>query len=358
MTPPPLPQNPNRKSWAHHAALASLLAPLLIILLGITLGGIAAANSASPQTAHTLGMITGSSSVVLLMIGIGSGVAALCGIPRYGKQGILGRSIAGLVLSGLLVVAGVAAMAVTLQKATKKRQAQKESAEGLRNAANELQNDFRKSYDPEKGITNIAGSSERLDRYGKKIAEASRNLSGDDAAVMQTMSAYLKDFQVILKKYEDAAKKYASGEVLDVSNLKSKDEIEPRREIVRQLMGANSELKQFMANSEKTIRASLEKGNVSPAMIEATLEGYRSKAAARTKLNLQVRDCDQRICDGALGALNIIESEWGRWTYNAKKNQINFSSDEAREAYSKFVDAIGTAGKEQVEIQGRMVKMQ
>jgi hypothetical protein len=358
MTPPPLPQKPNGKSWAHNAALASLLAPLLFILLVITLGVVVTTNSASPQTAHALGMITGGSSVVLLMVGIGSGIAALCGIPRYGKQGILGRSITGLVVNGLLVVVCVAGMVVTLQKATKKRQAQKESAEGLRNAANELQDDFRKSYDPEKGITNIAGSSERLDRYGKKIADASRNLSGDDATVMQTMSTYLKDFQVILKKYEDAAKKYASGEVLDVSNLRSKDEIEPRREIVRELMSANTELKQYMANSEKTIRASLEKGNVSPSMIEATLQGYRSKAAARTKLNLQVRDCDQRICDGALGALNVIESEWGRWTYNAKKNQINFSSDEAREAYNKFIDEIGTAGKEQVEIQGRMVKMQ
>lgn len=98
--PPPLPPaSPTKKPFAFQAAQASFLAPLISIGIGFFVNVIGSGGHPSPLA----GIITGSLCSLLIVLGLLFGIIALFGIRRYGKKGILGRAIAGILINGLLL---------------------------------------------------------------------------------------------------------------------------------------------------------------------------------------------------------------------------------------------------------------
>lgn len=351
MNPPPIPKPGNQKSLPQQAALASLLAPLLAILV-TTASRAATQGSQTPPRAVLL--ITGGVCALLILTGFVLAIVALCTIPRHGRKGILGRGIAGLIVNSLMVLLGAFAFAGGMQRGMKSRQTTRE----LENTVQDMQTSLRQSYDPEQGITNLGAGVDQLDRLGNQMQDASQNLTGEEAVVMQTMANYLKQLQVVAKKYETTGEKFQAAEVLNAGTLTNKSQIEPRREIVRQLLSANAELKRAIMDSEKVIRSELAKVRIAPATIENVIKGFNSKAAPRHSLIRRIRDCDQRIGDATLGALDLFETQWRKWSYEPTANELAFESDEANEAYGEFLDQINTASEEQIKLQGQLLMVQ
>lgn len=56
-------------------------------------------NQASPLVK----IITGSLSVLLILLGFVFGIVALFGVRRHGRKGILGRAIVGVCINGVLI---------------------------------------------------------------------------------------------------------------------------------------------------------------------------------------------------------------------------------------------------------------
>jgi hypothetical protein len=94
--PPPLPSV--KKPFAFQAAQASLLAPAIAFGIGIVVN-----VGLSGQSSPLVSVITGSVGILLIVSGFILGIIALAGVPRYGKKGILGRSIAGICINGILI---------------------------------------------------------------------------------------------------------------------------------------------------------------------------------------------------------------------------------------------------------------
>jgi hypothetical protein len=97
LSPPPLP--PAKKPFAVQAAQASLLAPAIAFGIGMVVN----VGLGGGQSSPLVGIITGSVSILLIILGFIFGIIALAGIPRYGKKGILGRGIAGVCINGILI---------------------------------------------------------------------------------------------------------------------------------------------------------------------------------------------------------------------------------------------------------------
>ena len=75
--------------------------------------------------AHALLTMAALGVCLCLLVSIGTGVGALCGVKRHGRTGIVGPAVLGLVLSGLMLVPivkgvndGIAAQARERQGAT------------------------------------------------------------------------------------------------------------------------------------------------------------------------------------------------------------------------------------------------
>ncbi len=351
MNPPPIPKSANRKSFPQQAALASLLAPLLAML--VTFASHAVTQSSQPRPRAAL-LITGVVCALLILAGFVLAILALCAIPKHGSTGILGRGIAGLLLNGLMVGLAALAFAGGVTRGMKSRQA----TQDLKDTVEDMQTSLRESYDPEQGMTNLGAGVDQLGRLGNQMQEASQNFSGHDAVIMQTMALYLKRLQVVAKKYEVAGENFQAGAVLNVGTLTNKSQIEPRREVVRQLLTANAELKNAILGSEKNLRTELAKARVPEEQIENVIKGFKRTAAPKHALIRQIRECDERIGDAALGALDLFETQWSKWHYDSAANELTFETDAANESYGVFLDTINTASEEQVTLQGQLLRLQ
>jgi hypothetical protein len=338
----------NRKAFAHWAALGSLIAPLVVVLVAVV---IAVVNS-GPGSGRAVGYVLGYVGTPLILVGLVLGICGLGGIPRHGRRGLFGTSLVGLGLNGGLVLFMATALFLAFVKRSEER---RQAAAGLRATSEELQTSAQQSYDPEKGITNFDAG--RLDRLGGEIKSASRKLSGDDARVMEVMGNHVTRMQNGLKQYEAALTAFREAEVLRPSNLKEQSQIERRREIVRTLLAANAGLKQIIADSEKTIRADLVRNKIAPAKTEAVIKGFNSKAVPRNTLTLKIRDCDQRMGDAVLGALDLFDAHWGKWRFEPAANRIVFAQALANDAYKGFLGEINAAAREQIELQGKLVNL-
>jgi hypothetical protein len=78
-------------TFAHQAARASWIGPIIIFLL------FAFAHQVAARLVLEL------IALVLIVAGIGLGIAALFGIRQHGRKGILAPALTGLVLNGLLL---------------------------------------------------------------------------------------------------------------------------------------------------------------------------------------------------------------------------------------------------------------
>jgi len=92
-TPQPISPGgkPPTKAFAYQAARASWLGPIVIFLM------FAAGHQVVAQVVLEL------VALALIVAGICLGVAALCGIRKHGRKGILTPALVGLILNGLLL---------------------------------------------------------------------------------------------------------------------------------------------------------------------------------------------------------------------------------------------------------------
>ncbi len=108
--PPPTPALPQRKTpFASHAAKASLFAPFLAVglVIVVTVGMMVetvltkGVFDPSPAALRITLAITVAAFILFTICGLIFGIFSMFCIPRYGKKGILGYAIAGIVLNGL-----------------------------------------------------------------------------------------------------------------------------------------------------------------------------------------------------------------------------------------------------------------
>ncbi len=118
--PPAIPPVISQRNKFQELARASWIAPLIGIGVNILMVG----TQVSPDSKLKL---VGS---VFCIIGFLCGLIAICGIPKFGKKGIIGSAIAGLSITGLMIF--LAAIGLS---AAKKRVAQRQ--EGLTQAKQE-----------------------------------------------------------------------------------------------------------------------------------------------------------------------------------------------------------------------------
>lgn len=343
MNPPPLPP---RNSFAQQAASYSLLAPVLMILVGAAAHGITHAGTAVPRVAWIL---IGLAELSLTVSGLVLGIVALCGISRHGTRGLLGRGIAGVILNGILLALFAIGFTVGLGKGLQSRQFD----QTLRSTEEQFQADQQKSFSPKTGITNMDVKGVELIRA--QLDKGAQTLSGDDALVAQAMSRYVASLEDAAKKYQSAMDDLRAAHVLSLENLKDEQQLAARRETVQRFIAANAEFTGFISNSPATVQADLNSLQVPPEKADEALKGFDSRWAARGQLLLQIRDCDNRLGQSMLGILDVLDQNWGKWNYNAGTKLVKFDDPNARVAYRQFLTQIQNASQEQIQAQSQMV---
>jgi hypothetical protein len=345
--PPPLLPKPPGKSFAHQAALGGLVAPLLAILVSVVVW----VAEQTPPVPRLLPILAGGVCFMLMAAGFALGIIGLCGMKQHGPQGILGKSIAGLIINGLLIFLFGVGFAAGLNKGIKSRQ----FAGNLKTAVHDLQANAKNTYDPKNGITNL--DIKGIDHLRSQLDNAAQTLSGDDALIAQAMSLHVTRMETAMKAYQSAAVKLRADRVLSLEKLSDQQQIASRRKVVRDFLFANGNLENVVSNAEKNIQADMTRLQVGPAKMNAALAGYRAKAASRTALVMEIRACDERCGQAMLAVLDLWETNWGKWHYDPPLKTVRFEDSEMQQSYQRFLATIKKASQEQVQAQGELVNL-
>ena len=296
-------------------------------------------------------MFLGLVFILLTVAGFLIAIIGLCGIREHGTQGLLGKGIAGLLINGMFLIFFGVAVVIGFQKSSSTRQ----SIANLQSDEKAMQANFKQSYNSKTGNTNADFNS--IDRIQGDIKTAAQASSGDNALILQAMSRHVALMRSAMKGYYDAAAKLRTGHVLVASNLTDKAQIIPRRELVQDFMVANDNLLFTITNSETYVRAALESQKIPPQKIPALMAAFEVKFAPRRDLDVQIRECDVHMGQSMLAILDVLETDWGNWHFDTKKNKIYFNDSSSRAAYQESLEVIKFAGSEQVSLQGKLVNL-
>ncbi len=288
---------------------------------------------------------------MLILIGVVCAIIGLAGTTREGKQGILGKSIAGLVINGLLL----ALIAIGfVSEFVHTRRANAQATLEMRQAEADLNSNLKKSFNPKTGITNL--DQVKFDEFQSRISNSFQNLSGDDAKIGQAMNSFLSEIRKEAKNYEIASGNLREARVLGI--VTNRATLAERRKIVEQFIAANDTLTGVLTNAEKNLREQLQSLKVSPRKVEEAIAGYHDSASSRLSLTTQIRACDDGIGHATIDAIDLLDKEWGNWSYDTAQNRIRFENSSAREAYSFDLSEIRSNGQRQLELQKRLIQQQ
>jgi hypothetical protein len=184
----------------------------------------------------------------------------------------------------------------------------------------------------------------------KPAQKSTANPATEDALVQQAATTYRQRIQRAASVHVANGKRMWEAKVLDMSEVTQREQLEPKREVVRQFLASNETLKSLLAQEEAVFQEELENLNVRQARSKAELDAFRSAIPAK-EVNLRKRETDERIGEAMIGALDFLEGSWGQWNYSKEYSRVQFSQPGALAKYNEFMEAIEVASSEQKELQ-------
>lgn len=346
-TPPPLPpthiEDEDRNSFSRQASKASLVAPLLIVILSYCCQALLANHEYA--NGHILLAVVELASVVLMVVGLILGLLALILMQPGGRGPIILRASAGIVMSSLLLAIFIPNFLRAREKAIAQRKAYAEV--------------HSPSQDLQKGMVVAAREGKPMDitRLQKSMEDAGKIGTGQDAAIMKASSAYLQKLQVLQQAYVAATEDLTNSHILQASDLTQREQLQARKAVVQKFLAANEAVKSFLESNAENYRQELLDQKVSPAGISKALLGFHKTADPQAPLIREVRETDSRMGRAMVGVLDLLDTDWGRWRYNNTSQRLNFNSTSSLEKYNDYLRELDSAREDQAVAQEKLVSL-
>jgi hypothetical protein len=339
-----------KPSFHYYAGRISLLAPIIATAFVRSLfWGL---KDVKTTWSVLIAVVVSFLLAVIYLLSIILGLVALTGMSREGNEGTLRRSILGVVISGALLGFWSVGFVHGYQTGMKNRKA----AQAITQATHEINKDLTKEV-AEKGSVTPSASKDNAQKMKTALDNASKQMTGDDALVARAGSGYMGRLQKILNDYTAAAQTIRSPSMLSMNGVGQREQLAARKEAVNKFLAANEKLMSFFTKAETIFREELARAKVPPALLDATLKGYRGTADERNFLQVQIRMTDQRIGNAMLGMLDLLDSNWGNWKYNPEKENVTFQDTSAIGKYNDYVKDMNDASKEQAQLQSKLVNL-
>lgn len=326
-------------SFHHQAAKLSLVTLLLLFLSGIASrslreGGVSVVTLEWIR----LGIIVSGFLLALL---------ALAGVPKHGAKGLLGRAVSGLFINGLLIFI-FATNFMAGRSAAKKRA---EDVDQLRGVSKE----FASKQLANTNLNDMDGRLEVMDELGTKMDAVSKNLSGEAKLLAQGTASFVKRMKSGLAEYESASKKFDVDKTIDFSNVTVPMELGNRRQTVENFLAANGKLLDLYANIVVVYREEMQKTGMTPSAVEQVLTGMKRRDQTANRVQVAMRHNDKSLGEAAIGLINVLEEQWGKWRFVDDQDAVYVEDDAARKQYSDFIDQLNAASGNTAQLNEKML---
>ncbi|MDB6065807.1 MAG: hypothetical protein JWR26_2015 [Pedosphaera sp.] len=343
---PPLPSTSteeNHNSLARQAAKASIIAPLLVLGLSYCCNSVF--KNPHDPSGRSIILVQAVVSCLLVVAGLILGIVALVCMKPGGRGPIIFSATAGILMSSLFF----AIFVPNFVRAREKALAQRKAYEDVTVASRDLLKKSLTALKEDRSVT-PAHLVQTLDN-------ASKGATGDEAALMKGASAYFHKVQILQAAYTKASKELTAAHVLSSDDLTDREQLRARKAVVQKFLDANDTLKNFVRLNEENFQKELVSQNASASGISSAMGGFHETAAIQTPLLVELRTTDTRIGQAMLGVLDLLDSNWGEWRYNATNDRVTFNNTIVLDKYTAYLGEIKSASKDQSTAKNQLAKL-
>ena len=346
--PPPLPSSARSEGasgFARRASYACLASPLVMIGLALCISTLSH-NQRDPAW-RPLFLIFGEVAAGLFIFGDLFGILAMALAGPGERRPVMVRALCGLALLGLLVAIAIPNFMRARAQALQRRQSLRElhaAVDDVRaQAAAALTNGGKTSVDPQPLL--------------RSFNQIEKNSSGDTAVLFQCTQRFIKRELAYQQTYTQAVSALTAAKVLAASDLDDRTQIATRKAVVQTFLDANGAFKTFLLQSESSFRKELTRAGVSEAQTEEALKGFRKNWQPQAPLLITIREADDRFGQKLLEVLDLFDSQWGQWRYDAAAHLVRFENRDAVRQYNALMADIRQTSSDQAAAQKRLAAL-
>lgn len=325
-------------------ATASLLMPL--VLGAINFFTKIANNSTGNRTEL---LVRAGIFLSVLVIGSVLATIALCTFRRGMQKRVLVRAAVGFLLNGVLI----AVFAFGFVRGRRNSQILAENAASIQSAVSDIKKEAREAL--ERGDASDV-DLKKLERANRQMVASTANLSGDPKLIANANAAVTDRALLMAKSFQAALKPLVDTNIFTSASVNSREELQERRKLVEAFIASAREYKEFQTGIEKMYREELQRQGVKPASMDHAVAGFRRGIGTQNSLIIGMREADVQMGAAMLAFIDLLDSRWGKWSYEKKEGTVTFESDADLAVYQKALDDYDAAAKRQVALQRLALK--
>jgi hypothetical protein len=272
--------------------------------------------------------------------------------PPAPKKSNIGRIILIVILAPIVLFIGSAFVSGFIkgyQGGVKRRASEKEFEQTV--------NSMREKSAEALRSGNYEEATAAADQVKEAMLKHAENLTGTDAIAAKITARLIEKTNTQARAHEASLGKVIEAGVLQFSKLKERATIEQHRQLLRGFLEANANLTNTVTHYEDNLEADLKAAGVPAATLGKIVEGGRRGAQRIRPYVSVIRKCDQTIGESALDVLELLDKNWGKWSYNPS-GRIGFQENTTIERYNALLGRIEAAGKEQADQQEKLARVQ
>ncbi|PWU12828.1 MAG: hypothetical protein C5B50_20725 [Verrucomicrobia bacterium] len=346
--PPPLPasvRSAEPSQFARNAANICLAAPLIVLAFVFLVSPILREHR--DASGRLISIIIGLGALAFCVAGAVAGILAFL-LAKPGQRGaVFARAGCGMALLGLLAAIAVPNFVRARTVALQNKQALKELQAAVTN------------FNAQTAASLTNGEAHSLDTRNlqQSLAQAAERTTGETTSLLKGSQLYMKELQQHRDTYDQALKELTVAKVLTVRTLEQRAQLSDRKALVQKFLDANDGLQKFVESSQSHYRKGLIAAGVSAPHAEAATKGFSRQWSAQHPFMVTIREADDRMGRAMLGVLNLFDTQWGQWSFDADANVVRFQNDSALEQYKSFMAEIKQAGADQAAAQQRLASV-
>jgi hypothetical protein len=351
--PPPLPPGDvfEENPWAEakselprKLATASLVMPL--VLGAINLFTKVANNSTNTRTEL---LVRAGIFISVLLVGAVLAIIALGTFRRGMQKRVLARAVLGLLLNGALITV----FAFGFVRGRRNSQLLAQNAASIQSAVSDIKKEAREAL--ERGDVGEV-DLKKLERANRQMVASTAKLSGDPKLIANANAAVTDRALLMAKSFQAALKPLVDMNIFSSASVNNREVLQERRKLVEAFIASARDYKDFQAGIEKMYREELQRQGVKPASMDQAVAGFRRGIDTQNPLIIGMREADVQMGGAMLAFIDLLDSRWGKWSYNKKEDTVTFESDADLAVYHKALADYEAAAERQVALQRLALK--
>lgn len=293
------------KSFPYLAAKLSLWSPFAGLVVFAIIGAIVEFGGGSGPILGAIYLILCSA---IWLSGLILGGIALYASKRVGRKSILGRALTGLILDAILLGAIVCVIVVVCLPAW-----------------NEL---------------------------------AKKNRDKKSQAAFKTAAKTYKDKLIeTMDRYRSASAALTNPPVLDISLIKTREDLEVRMLNVSNYINVCREVREVTKYRMSMFAQQITRPEITEEDRNIAMRAFEEKYVSANSTVIQLREVEVRLGHAISRMLGNLDDNWGKWEYDAKDDMIKFKGSSLPRQYVQAKNDFDEANSEFIRLQEEVRKL-